>query len=212
MTAQAFVFFFAGFDSTASHMCVISHELILNPDVQRRLQEEIDDVLSQTNNKPTYEAINAMSYLDAVFNESIRLHPQANILDRLCKKAFELPPSLPGGKPFTLQPGMNVWIPVAAIHHDEHIFENPKKFDPDRYIDKKVTISQVENLGFGIGPRSCIGNRFAILETKILFFHLLANFTLVASEKTRRDFEYATNTFTIVPKGGYWMSVVPRNN
>lgn len=212
MTAQAFIFFFGGFDTTSTQMCIIAHELTINSDIQERLQTEIDDVLIKTKGKPTYDAINSMPYLDAIFNESMRKHPQANIIDRLCTKAFELPPAVPGGKPFTVQPGMNIWIPVAAIHHDEKYHENPKKFDPDRYLGKKVTINQVENLGFGIGPRSCIGNRFAILETKILFFYLLSKFTLKPNAKTCKSFEYDTGILTVVAKGGYWLSVEPRKN
>ncbi|XP_001603857.1 cytochrome P450 9e2 [Nasonia vitripennis] len=210
MTAQAFVFFFGGFDTTSTQMCIISHELIINPDIQSRLQAEIDEVLERTRGKPTYDDINSMPYLDAVYNESMRCHPQANVIDRVCIKAFELPPALPGAKPFVIRPGMNIWVPVAGIHYDEQFHRDPWNFDPDRYLNKKVTISEVENVGFGIGPRSCIGNRFAILETKILFFHLLAKFSLRPNEKTCKNFEYSKNNISIMPKGGYWCSFESR--
>lgn len=134
MTAQAFVFFLGGFETTSTQMCIIAHELLLNQDVQKRLQDEIDEVLEKTNGKPGYDEIMSMPYLDAVFYESLRRHPQALFLDRECIKSYELPPSLPGGKPFTVQPGMNLWIPVVGISNDKNYFENPKKFDPERYL------------------------------------------------------------------------------
>jgi len=60
MTAQAFVFFLAGFDTVSSAICWITHEIGVNLDIQNKLREKIDDVLRQTNGKPdSYEAITA---------------------------------------------------------------------------------------------------------------------------------------------------------
>ncbi|XP_011505443.1 PREDICTED: cytochrome P450 9e2-like [Ceratosolen solmsi marchali] len=211
ITAQLFIFFFGGFETTSSQMCIIAHELAINPDIQKRLQNEIDKVLEETNGRPTYEAITEMAYLDAIFNESLRLHTQGGIIDRVCTKAFELPPALPDSKPFSMQPGMNIWIPASAIHRDPNYYENPTKFDPDRYFQKKVSINDVFNLGFGIGPRSCIGNRFALLETKILIFSLLSKFNLKPNAKTCSPFKYSAVVFNIKPVGGYTLSIECRN-
>jgi cytochrome P450 family 9 len=210
ITAQVFIFFFGGFDTTSTQMCIIAHELAINPDVQKKLQDEIDSVLKETNGNPTYEAINRMLYLDAVFNESMRLHAQVAAVDRVCTKPFELPPALPGGKPFKIEPGMNLWIPAVAIHHNPNYYENPTKFDPERYYEKKVSINDVLNLGFGIGPRSCIGNRFALLETKILIFFLLSKFNLKPSAKTCIPFEINPKIITIKPKGGFVIAIETR--
>ena len=211
MTSQAFTFFFGGFDTTSTQMCIIAHELAINPDIQEKLQAEIDEVLENSKDgQPSYEAVNAMPYLDAVFNESMRRHTQAAMLDRVCMSPFELPPALPGGKPFVIQPGMSVWIPVSGINKDEKYYENPFKFDPERYLHQKVTLNQTANMSFGIGPRACIGNRFAILETKVLFFYLLAKFTLKPNENTSCPFEYSLKNVSITPKGGWTLSVEPR--
>ena len=210
MTSHAFTFFFGGFDSTSTQMCMMAHLLAINPDVQKRLQEEIDDVMKETSGTPTYDAVNNMPYLDAVFNETLRRYTQAGFLDRICTKTFELPPALPGGKPFVARPGMNIWIPASGIHLDPKYYDEPEKFDPDRYYQKKVTINDVNNLGFGIGPRACIGNRFAILETKILFFLLLSKFNLKPNEKTCIPLEYEKGVFAVVAKGGFWLTIESR--
>ncbi|XP_011705827.1 PREDICTED: cytochrome P450 9e2-like, partial [Wasmannia auropunctata] len=101
ITAQAFVFFLAGFDSVSTAMCFMMHHIGINPDVQSKLREEIFDVLRQTNDKPTYEAINGMKYLNAVVNESLRMYPIAVFLDRKCIKETKLPPATPDGEPIT---------------------------------------------------------------------------------------------------------------
>lgn len=211
MTAQAFSFFFGGFDTTSTHMCVMAHELAINPDVQKRLQNEIDEVMKATDDHPTYETINGMQYLDAVFNETLRRHSQAPFLDRLCIADFELPPALPGFKPFTLKPGMNIWIPASAIHMDPIYFDEPKRFNPDRYYQKKVTVNDAYNLGFGIGSRSCIGNRFATMEVKILFVFLLSKFNLMPNEKTCSPLEYSKKSFALTPEGGFSLAIEPRS-
>ncbi|OXU27621.1 hypothetical protein TSAR_009024 [Trichomalopsis sarcophagae] len=211
MTAQIFTFFIGGLETTSTQLCIISHLLAIHPDVQKRLQDEIDEIIVKYKGMPTYEAIDGMDYLDAVYNESMRLHVQVTFIDRLCIKTFELPPALPGGKPFVMQPGMNVWIPVTGIHTDPRYFDDPETFNPERYYKKKLFINDVTNLGFGIGPRSCIGSRFAIMETKVLFFFLLSIFNLIANEKTAKPFVYGKHSISVVAEGGYWLEIEKRN-
>ncbi|XP_058796126.1 uncharacterized protein LOC131666993 [Phymastichus coffea] len=212
MTANAFTFFFGGFETTSTQMCAMAHELAINPDVQKKLQHEIDEVMQRSNASPTYEDIQGMLYLDAVFNETMRRHSPIAVLDRNCVKAFELPPAVAGAKPYLIKPGDGVWIPVTPIHMDPKYYENPKRFDPERYYDKKITINDVTNLGFGIGPRSCIANRFAAMEIKTLFVHLLSSFNLVANEKTCSPYVYSKASFSAKPVGGFWLAVEPRKH
>lgn len=62
--AQAMVFLFAGFDSSANLISFITYELALNPDAQKRLQEEIDESLAKTNGVVVYEEVLQLKYLD----------------------------------------------------------------------------------------------------------------------------------------------------
>ncbi|NP_001166012.1 cytochrome P450 9AG7 [Nasonia vitripennis] len=212
MAAQAFSFFLSNFDSSATHMCLMAHELAINPDIQDKLQNEIDDVLKETQGNLTYEVINGMQYFDAVFNETLRKHAQGTgAIDRVCKASFEFPPALSGGKPVTLKPGANVWIPSVAIHADPQYYEEPDRFDPDRYYKKKVNAKNAPNLGFGIGPRGCLGVRFAVIEVKILFFYLLSKFTLKRTEKTCSPLVYDKRNLFLVAEGGYFLDIEPRN-
>uniref|UniRef100_A0ABD2VXW0 Cytochrome P450 n=1 Tax=Trichogramma kaykai TaxID=54128 RepID=A0ABD2VXW0_9HYME len=211
MTAHAFLFFFGGFDTTSTQMCVTAHELAVNLDAQRKLREAIDAA-----SQPTYEVINSMPYLDAVLKESLLKHTQFNFLNRICTKSFELPPTLPGAKPLIVQPDTNVWIPATAIHRDPSYFENPDRFDPDRFLGKTATTTTTSdndyavNLGFGIGPRGCIGQRFATMEIKMLFFVLLSRFELRPNEKTPQPYVYSTKSITLLPEGGFSLSMIPR--
>jgi cytochrome P450 family 9 len=214
MVAQAFIFFFGGFDSTSTLMCFAAHEIAVNQDIQEKLQKEIDQVLEETNGQAPYEAINGMEYLDAVISEALRMYPVAIAMDRLCVKNFELPPALPGLKPFPIKEGQGIWIPVYALQHDPNYFKEPEKFDPERFCgeEKKNSLNCGAYFPFGLGPRMCIGNRFALLETKVLLFHLLARCDFKICDKTPIPLKIAKDGFNMKPEGGFWLKVLPRKN
>ncbi|XP_011263150.2 cytochrome P450 9e2 [Camponotus floridanus] len=214
MVAQAFIFFLGGFESSSVLMCFAAHEIAVNQDIQKRLHNEIDEVLEKTNGQGSYEAINSMEYLDAVINEALRMYPAGLALDRLCLKDFELPPTLPGMKSFTLKKGHAIWIPIYGLHHDPQYFKEPGKFDPERFLGerKKESLNCGAYLPFGLGPRMCIGNRFALLETKVLLFHLLARCDFEPCERTSMPLKLSKGGFTLKPEGDFWLNISPRKN
>jgi cytochrome P450 family 6 len=67
-TAQAFLFFFAGYETSSSTMQFAAYELALNPKVQDKLREEVNRVIKKHNGTITYEAIQEMTYLEQVFD------------------------------------------------------------------------------------------------------------------------------------------------
>ncbi|KAK0175603.1 hypothetical protein PV327_009343 [Microctonus hyperodae] len=211
MTSQAFVFFFGGFDTSSSLMCFLAHEISINPEVQAKLHDEIDEVHKKYNGEPSYEAINSMQYLDAVVNETLRLYPVAGILDRMCTKKFELPPTLPGTKPFELQPGDIIMISVYALQTDAKYYPDPDKFIPERFIeDPRKNLNSSIYMPFGNGPRMCIGYRFALIETKVLIYYLMLKCILKPSKKMIFPLRFSASSFPILPKGGFWLDLQPR--
>ena len=66
ITAQALTFFMAGFDTTSTLLCFSSHQLAVQPEIQSRLQEEIDKTMEENEGKITYEAVHSMKYLDMI--------------------------------------------------------------------------------------------------------------------------------------------------
>ncbi|KOC61113.1 Cytochrome P450 9e2 [Habropoda laboriosa] len=211
---HAFTFFFGGFDTVSSQSAFIAHMLAENPEAQTRLQEEIDEALERTNGQLTYETINEMKYLDAVVNETLRLYPIVVFLDRVCTRAFELPPALPGGKPFVVQPGTNIWLPVYSIHRDPKYYENPDKFDPERFlVDGKKILNSGVYMPFGSGPRMCIGNRFALTEMKVLIYHLLSKCDIKAGQKTTLPMQLEKGVLNVTAKNNeFWLKMEPRKN
>ncbi|XP_017887153.1 cytochrome P450 9e2-like [Ceratina calcarata] len=213
MVAHTFTFFFGGLDSVSTQASLVTQMLVEHPEVQVKVQQEIDVALEKTNGEFTYEVVRDMKYLEAVITETMRFYPVLPNLDRVCMKKFELPPALPGGKPFTVEPGMDVWIPVMPIHMNPDYYENPENFEPERFMDDgKKLVNSCMFLSFGAGPRMCIGSRFAMIKMKVLLCYLLAKFDITAGSKTQGSFRLKKGFFNLVPENGYWMRLEPRKN
>jgi cytochrome P450 family 9 len=156
LIAQCFVFFLAGFSTTSELLSFLSYELALNPEIQQRLYEEILDMNGKLNGDAlTYEGVQKMKYLDMVISEGLRKWPPALVTERMCTRDCSLQFD---GKSVEIKKGINIWIPIYALHHDEKYFPMPEKFDPERFSDQnKGGINLGAYLPFGIGPRNCIG-------------------------------------------------------
>ncbi|XP_044727716.1 cytochrome P450 9e2-like [Chrysoperla carnea] len=183
ITSQVVIFFLAGYANVAIIMAFAAYELALQPDLQKRLQKEIDTVLKENNGKLDYEVIKSMKFLDMVVTETLRKWPPSAALDRQCNKSFEI--NTNNNETINVKPGMIINIPVMGLHYDPKYYPNPEKFDPERFNDEnKAKLNPYTYLPFGYGPRVCIASRFVILETKMFLIQLLSKFNVVVTEKT----------------------------
>ncbi|KAI2546915.1 cytochrome P450 family 3 subfamily A member 4 [Homo sapiens] len=178
LVAQSIIFIFAGYETTSSVLSFIMYELATHPDVQQKLQEEIDAVLP---NKapPTYDTVLQMEYLDMVVNETLRLFPIAMRLERVCKKDVEI-------NGMFIPKGVVVMIPSYALHRDPKYWTEPEKFLPERFSKKnKDNIDPYIYTPFGSGPRNCIGMRFALMNMKLALIRVLQNFSFKPCKETQ---------------------------
>ncbi|CAG9827799.1 unnamed protein product [Diabrotica balteata] len=204
--AQAFIFFFAGFDSSSTLISFLAYELCANQDIQEKLRDEIKDTLDSCNGKLNYEALVNMKYMDMVVTETLRKWPVQVAIERVCTKPYTIEPSSPDETPVHFELGSSMIVPTYGIHHNPEYFADPEIFNPERFSDEnKADIKPYAFQPFGVGPRNCIGSRFAILETKILFFYILKDFSIVPTDKTVIPVKMVNNIFSIMPKQGFNM-------
>ncbi|KAF2894715.1 hypothetical protein ILUMI_11460 [Ignelater luminosus] len=212
ITAQAVVFFVAGFDTASTLMGFMCYELAVNPDIQQRLIDDVDASLEKCNGDVTYEALMGMKYLDMVVSETLRKWSPAETTDRNSVRDYVIEPTLPGERPVHVDVNTSCWIPIYAIHRDPKYYPNPDKFDPERFSDEnKNDIKPFTYLPFGVGPRSCIGSRFALLETKLCMFEILSKFEIVPVEKTQIPLVLRKGTFNMQTEKGIWLGLKPRD-
>lgn len=156
LIGQAFVFFFAGFESSANMISFLSYEIAINRDIQEKLYAEIKathDKLSEP--KVNYDSLQKMKYMDQVVCEVLRKWPPAGSLDRLCVKDYVYND---GDTSIHIEKDALINIPLYGFHHDPQYFPNPEVFDPERFSDEnRSNIISGTYFPFGIGPRNCIG-------------------------------------------------------
>ncbi|XP_015119194.1 cytochrome P450 9e2 [Diachasma alloeum] len=210
IVAQAFIFFLAGFDTTSTLMSFLCHQLAYHEHIQQKLREEVDDVVKD--NEFSYEMLAKLKYMDMVINETLRLYPPATFLDRVCEKPFELPPATSNSEGMTADRGLTFWINIYSIQRDPKYFPHPEKFDPERFNEEnKANILPHSYSSFGIGPRKCIGERFALMETKLILARIIQKFIIKPSEKSTENIKIAKNSLNLTPKGGIWLKFQPRS-
>ncbi|KAL0268095.1 UNVERIFIED_CONTAM: hypothetical protein PYX00_010167 [Menopon gallinae] len=178
--AQLFVFFLAGFETSSSALTYGLYEFALNPELQKRLQEEIDETMDKLDGQITYEALHEMEYLDMVVQEILRKYPSLGILQRKCTTEYPLPEL-----GFTIEKGTKVFISAKGIQRDPNIYPNPEKFDPQRFApEEKKKMDPMTYLPFGEGPRNCIGSRFGLMQMKVALVSIFKSYNVEVCEKT----------------------------
>ena len=143
--------------------------------------------------------------------ETLRLWPPVIAIDRECVKPYVIEPENKNELPIHLKKGEAVWLSILGFHRDKKYYANPDEFDPERFSDEnKNKIDPYTYMPFGVGPRNCIGSRFALLEAKILCYHLLSKFSLVTTSKTPVEIKFKMVSTNIQPKDGFWVGLKGR--
>ncbi|XP_004521370.1 probable cytochrome P450 6a13 [Ceratitis capitata] len=201
MAAQVYIFFAAGFETSSSNMSYGLFEMAKNPHVQEKVRAEILSVLEKHNGELTYEAMMEMTYLDQVITETLRKHPALAALNRCANEDFKVP-----GTDITLEKGTNIYIPVKEIHYDPDIYDNPSEFRPERFNPEEAQKRHPQAfLGFGDGPRNCIGLRFGRMQVRVGLITMLKSYRFSLSEKTPTELEISRNSIVLVPRSSVWL-------
>ncbi|CAH0723003.1 unnamed protein product, partial [Brenthis ino] len=190
LAAQAFFFFLAGVDTSASTMHFTLLELASNPDVLTRVHNEIDKMFDESNGKLTYEGVEKLEYLDMVLSESLRKYPPIGAIQRRCTNSTILPSGI------KIEKDDIVVIPIYALHRDEKLFPRQSVFDPERFSPENVSkIAKFSYLPFGEGNRMCLGTRFSRVQIKSGLAWLLRKYTL--KEKKYEPISFAQSLFSV---------------
>ncbi len=170
---QVTTFMVAGHETVASSLTWTIGLLAGAPEVQMRLQREVDEVTGGA--PPGHVHLPLMRYTRAVVDEGLRLYPPAWIITRSARSATVL-------RGRRIPAGALLLISPYVEHRDPHRWPEPLTFDPDRFLDSRpaarpgaisrAATARADYLPFGTGPRLCIGRDMALVESVLVLARL----------------------------------------
>jgi cytochrome P450 len=198
---QAITLLFAGHDTTTTTFTFLVHELGRNPHAREAVEGELKRVLGARN--PTAAELDgqALPVLERSLKETLRRYPPAWVGPRRTTRDVTL-----GGVQIPAELGVHYssW----ATHHLPHLYPDPFRFDPDRFLpEREATLPRGAYVPFGGGSRMCLGKRFGEYELRALAAVL---FSRVRLEPLSAKNPRIVTTPTLGPKGGLRFTVRTR--
>ncbi|WP_342374384.1 cytochrome P450 [Myxococcus stipitatus] len=168
LAEQAFFLLFAGHESTSSLTTSACLELSRHPDLLDSAREEVE---SLGEGPLSMERVERLPFLEQVLLETERLHPPFSGSFRQVVKSFEF-------NGFHVPEGCRVFYSINGTHGDPATFPEPERFTPGRFTPEAARCARHELglVGFGAGPRSCLGMGFAKLQAKVVLALLLRDY------------------------------------
>ncbi len=183
----------AGHETTASALTWALYWVHHLPDVHDKLLHELNSLGDDTNPSE----IAKLPYLTAVCQETLRIYPIViSGFFRVLKAPFQV-------MGYQLEPGTALIPSIYLTHHREDIYPEPKRFRPERFLERQF--SQYEYLPFGGGNRRCLGMAFAQFEMKLVLGTIVSQFELALAD--RRPVKPVRRGFTVAPPSNMRMVV-----
>jgi epi-isozizaene 5-monooxygenase len=173
---QVISFLVAGADTVAASMTWLLHHLSQYPEVAEKLCQELS--IAAARGELDFSRLRELSYLRNVISESMRLQPAVWIFTRRAAVATEL-----GG--YTIPAGADVSYSPYAMQRDPRSFDNPLRFDPDRWMPERAAcIPRLAMEPFGAGDRRCPGDHFAVTEMAMMAIAVISRWRLLPQPET----------------------------
>ncbi|XP_042478737.1 cytochrome P450 97B2, chloroplastic [Macadamia integrifolia] len=216
----------AGHETTAAVLTWAVFLLAQNPSKMKKTQAKIDSVLGQGRTK--FECVKKLEYIRLIVVEALHLYPQPPLLIRRSLKSDVLSGGNKGDKNgYAIPAGTDIFISVYNLHRSPFFWDQPYDFEPERFLMTRQSegiegwagfdpgrspgalypneiISDFAFLPFGGGPRKCVGDQFALLESAVALAQLLQKFD-VELKGSPESVELVTGAtvFISLPPTGY---------
>lgn len=186
----------AGHETTAKALTWALYLLARAPSWQQTIRDEVHAVCGDAPIEAGHVA--RLAITERVVKETLRLYPPAPVMSRTPITNIEI-------AGHELAPGDQIIIPVYAIHRHHSLWDDPGRFDPDRFLpERESKLKRTQFMPFGAGPRICLGASFALVEAKVL----LASFVRAARfDWDGRHLPEPLSRVTLHPSGGMPLAV-----
>jgi cytochrome P450 len=159
-----------GYETAADLLSWALYLLSQHRDVESKLLDELATVLG--GRAPSVSDLPHLIYCGHILSETLRLYPPAPALGREAISEFELDGHL-------VERGTDILVSQWVIQRDSRYFENPETFDPNRWTNGLADrLPRFAYFPFGGGPRICVGNAFATMETTLVLASIIQRYQL----------------------------------
>jgi cytochrome P450 len=173
--------FLAGHETTANALSFTFYLLAQHPEIKQRIVDEVQKVIGDS--EMTFENLNKLEFTTMVIKESMRLYPPVWGITRDASREDVI-----GG--YRIKKGDSIAMSPYAVHRLEKYWENPLKFDPERFSPERMkNIHRYAWFPFGGGQRLCIGNNFAMMEMQIILALVCTQFNFTLAENFKLELE-----------------------
>jgi cytochrome P450 len=198
---EAMTLFLAGHETTALALAWTWYLLATHPEAEERLLAELHEVLG--GRTPTVDDLPRLRYTDAIITESMRILPPIYAFGREAVDDCEI-----GG--YQVPKGTTILMSQWVVHRDPRWFDEPEKFQPERWLnDLAQRLPKYAYFPFGGGPRLCVGNTFALIETALVLATIAPRFRFTL-QPGHPVVPWAT--FTLRPLHGILAPITPRTS
>ncbi|KAL6441531.1 hypothetical protein ACFW04_003590 [Cataglyphis niger] len=167
LRAQVSTFLFAGHDTTAVSISWALFCIGNDPQCQEKIHEELKEIFKDSQRPASIKELSQLKYLERVIKESRRLYPSIPIILRKISEDVKM------GN-YVIPKNTLVAVPIMLIHRNPAIWQDPLKFDPDRFLPENLKqIHSYAYIPFSAGSRNCIGQKFAVIEEKVILTAIL---------------------------------------
>ncbi|KAA8550479.1 hypothetical protein F0562_002163 [Nyssa sinensis] len=167
------------------------------PEWQARSRAEVISIFQ--GHPPDADSLHKLKTLTMVIQEAMRLYPPTSFIAREALEDMKL-------GDIYIPKGVNLWIPITTLHRLPELWgEDVDEFKPERFahgIYGSCKFPQAY-LPFGNGPRSCLGQKFAMMELKVLLSNILSKFSLSISPKYHHS-----PSFRMIIEPKYGMQII----
>ncbi|XP_050666564.1 cytochrome P450 18a1 [Leptidea sinapis] len=196
--------FSAGMETIKSSLLWMIVFMLRNPDVKRRVQEEIDNVVGRER-LPTIEDMPSLPYTETTILETLRM---SSIVPLATAHSPTKDVNLNG---YRIPAGSQVVPLINCVHMDPKLWHEPKTFNPSRFIDENGKIRRPEFfMPFGVGRRMCLGDILARMEMFMFFASMMHQFDLQMDDGDALPSLEGTVGATIAPHP-FQVKFIPRS-